>query len=157
MKHIRDNFFGDNFGTIFSGMLNLRGMGMAINMSHARLFENHWIKVSGYSGSHDLAVQIPRPSWQWKSALSAGTIGLVYAATAARDVMSDGGSQPWYVGVPAKFAALARPEIGRRKRHRYVCCFAEHEAPLTVHKAKRRWEHRVWKVKGIELCSCRRV
>jgi hypothetical protein len=28
---------------------------------------------------------------------------------------------------------------------------------LCLYKAKRRWEHRVWKVKGIELCSCRRV
>ena len=31
-----------------------------------------------------------------------GTIGLVYAATAARDVMSDGGSQPWYVAASDK-------------------------------------------------------
>ena len=69
MKHIRKHRWIRCtvyiFGTSFSGMLNLRGMGLAINMSHARLFENHWIKVSGYSGSHNLAVQIPRPSWQW--------------------------------------------------------------------------------------------
>jgi hypothetical protein len=160
MKHIRKHRWIRCtvyiFGTIFSGMLNLREMGLAINMSHARLFENHWIKVSGYSGSHNLAVQIPRPSWQWKSALSAGTIGLVYAATAARDVMSDGGSQPWYVGVPAKFAGSqhARKSVDEND----IGTFAALSMKLLwLYKAKRRWEHRVWKVKGIELCSCRRV